>query len=641
MQAGPDIRTVFDDALRRHQRGHLRRAERLYRQVLAINPQHADALHLLGVIASQTGRQEEALALIGAAIAIAPNQGLFRVNLGNVHEALGNAEQALECYRAAVALDPGFADAHKTLGRTLHRQGQSEEAVACYRAALSLRPDDADAAIELGNIFHALDRLDDAAWYYRRALAVRPNDAGARNNLGSVLYRRGQFEEAEACYRQALALDAACEPALVNLADVLREQGRLEEAIAWYRRTIALNPNQPGAYNNLGNAHFLLGQADAAIAAFRAALRLRPEDAELHSNLGAAHALLGQSAETIACCRTAIQLRPDYADAHQNLAHVLLQTGEMAEGWREYEWRWEVPPQRSLRRNFTQPQWMGEPGDGRTLLIHAEQGLGDTLQFCRYAPLARERGLRVIAEAPATLIRLLQGQQGIDRLVPAGETLPPFDLHCPMLSLPLALGTTLETVPGGTPYLSADPAGAAAWRARLAPSDRAGPRVGFAWAGSSRPDSAIAAAFDRRRSLAPERLEPLLAIPGLQFFSLQKDGPPAPPDLPLIDHMGAMQDFADTAALVANMDLVISVDSAVAHLAGAMGRPVCLLDRFDHCWRWLDGRRDSPWYPTLRVYRQPRPEDWDSVLAELAADLRALSEGWHAARTEWATANPG
>jgi len=268
---------------------------------------------------------------------------------------------------------------------------------------------------------------------------------------------------------------------------------------------------------------------------------------------------------------------------------------------------------------FARPQWRGE-ATRKTLLIHAEQGIGDTLQFCRYAMLAAGRGLRVTMEVQTPLVRLLRGLPGVDLVRGCGDELPAFDLHCPMLSLPFALGTTMATVPSATCYLHADAALAAAWQARLAAMANQCLRIGLVWAGN--PD---AVAIDHLRSLAPDRLAPLFALSGLHFFSLQKGGPAAPGDFPLTDFMDEMADFADTAALIANLDLVISVDTAVAHLAAALGKPVWLLDRFYPCWRWLTGRRDSPWYPSLRIYRQPSSGDWDSVLAEVARDLRGLA----------------
>ena len=327
----------------------------------------------------------------------------------------------------------------------------------------------------------------------------------------------------------------------------------------------------------------------------------------------------GRLDDAVVCLRRAVELKPDFADAHGNLAIALLARGDWTEGWAEYEWRWQTPPMIMARREFAQPRWHGEAGSGQTLLVHAEQGLGNSLQFCRYAPLAAERGLRVVVEVQKPLARLLGSLPAIQGVVARGEALPHFDLHCPMLSLPRAFGTTTATIPGAPSYLHADSAKVAAWWTRLAALPRRGPRIGLAWAGSSKLRS------DSRRSLAPDRLAPLFERPGAHFFSLQKDGPAAPTALPLTDFMNEMEDFADTAALVANLDLVISVDTAVAHLAAAIGKPVWMLDRFDPDWRWLAGRHGSPWYPTLRLYRQPRPGDWDGVVAAVAHDLISLA----------------
>jgi hypothetical protein len=307
-------------------------------------------------------------------------------------------------------------------------------------------------------------------------------------------------------------------------------------------------------------------------------------------------------------------------------AERLFAQGEMAARCEEPEWRWQTSHWIEDRRDFTQPEWRGEPAPGQTLLIHAEQESDATLQFCRYASLAAATGLHVILEVPRQLVRLLRGLPGVDLVVASGEDLPTFDLHCPMLSMPLALGTTVATIPSAGSYLHADEMQAAAWRTRLATMANQGPRLGLVSAGNPGVHIPAKAADDRRRSIPPDRLVPLFDVLGLHFFSLQKDGPSAPADFPLTDFLQEMTDFADTAALIANLDLVISVDTAVAHLASALGKPFWLLDRFDSCWRWLTGRRDSPWYPALRLYHQSRPGDWDSVIAEVVHDLRRFVE---------------
>jgi hypothetical protein len=400
-----------------------------------------------------------------------------------------------------------------------------------------------------------------------------------------------------------------------NLGIVLLKQGLPEQAAECSLVALRLRPEFPEGLDNLGRALAEQGHLDDAAAKFRASITLRPGYAEAHSNLGTVLKEQGQLEAAITCFRTSILHKPDLADAHHNLGITLLTRGDLTEGWQEYEWRWDIPAPADARRNFAQPQWRGEDGSGRTLLIHAEQGFGDTIQFCRYAALARARGFKVVLEVQPPLARLLQSLVGADQLVARGDKLPDFDLHCPMLSLPLALGTTLETIPGNAGYLSADATRFAAWQSRLSQSMGAAPRIGLAWAGGSATKS------DRQRSLRWEQLASLLDLPGFEFYSLQLSGQEAVSDSRLINYMPEIQDFADTAALVANLDLIISVDTAVAHLAGALGKPVWLLNRFDPDWRWFVGRQDSPWYPTLRQFRQAKPGEWQAVVTEVGRNL--------------------
>ena len=329
------------------------------------------------------------------------------------------------------------------------------------------------------------------------------------------------------------------------------------------------------------------------------------------------------------CCREALRLRPDYPEAHNNLGCALLLAGLFEDGWKEYEWWRKVQPYSSSVRDFPAPLWRGEAIGDRTILLHAEQGLGDTLQFCRYAPLM-VCGAGIILEVQPSLVRLLSRLPGVMQVVAWGDGLPPFDLHCPLMSLPLAFGTTLDTIPAGTPYLSADPALAANWQERLVGLD--GLRIGLVWAGGQRLNFPVLVAVDRRRSIALKALAPLGEVSGVSFVSLQKDAPAAqaadpPHGLMLHDFTADLHDFEDTAALIVNLDLVISVDTSVAHLAGALGKPVWLLNRFDTDWRWLLNRDDSPWYPTLRQFRQPRPGDWNGAVCAARDALQRLIAG--------------
>ena len=446
---------------------------------------------------------------------------------------------------------------------------------------------------------------------------------------GLADHRAGRLTQAAAAYREILAIDPTHADAHNTLGAALDELGRPEGAEASCREALRLRPDYPEAHNNLGNALCALGRPAEAEASYRDALRLRPDFPEAHGNLGNALSALGRPVEAEATFREALRLRPNNPEAHNNLGFALLLAGRLEEGWKENEWRWKANPVSSSARYFLAPQWRGEAIGDRIILLHAEQGLGDTLQFCRYAPLM-DSAAWIILEVQAPLVRLLSRLPGVSEVVAAGERLPPLDLHCPLMSLPLAFGTTLDTIPAATPYLSADPALAAYWQQRLVGLD--GLRIGLVWAGGRWLDRPAAAAVDRRRSLDLEALAPLTQVSGVSFVSLQTDGPAAeaadpPHGMMLHDFTADLHDFEDTAALIVNLDLVISVDTAVAHLAGALGKPVWLLNRFDTDWRWLLNRDDSPWYPTLRQFRQPSPGDWDRAVCAARDALQRLTDG--------------
>jgi len=462
-------------------------------------------------------------------------------------------------------------------------------------------------------------RLHEAEQICRHIVARQPKHAEAHNNLGNLLAEKGQFDEAITTYRQAIALVPNYAEAHSNLGNALTKQGQLDEALAAYRRAIALNPNLPDAQSNLGAVLRTKGQLDEAIAAHRRAIALRPNFPAAHSNLGVALRDKGQLDDAIAAYRQAIEFNPNIADLHYNLAFALLLQGDFQQGWKEHEWRWKFKEFSSTRRNLAQPLWNGSDLTGRTILLHAEQGLGDTIQFVRYVPLVAERGGKVIFGGQPQLRRLLQGVPGIAKWLAAGEVIPPFDVHCPLLSLPLAFRTTLESIPSKLPYLFPDPELLRAWRPKLA-AYPAQLKVGVAWAGKPTHEN------DRNRSMTLAQLAPLMQVPGARFFSLQKGEPAAqartlPAALRLVDWTDDLNDFADTAALIANLDLVISVDTAVAHLAGAMGKPVWLMLPFAPDWRWLLDQSDSPWYPTMRLFRQTVRAEWNSVILRIADAL--------------------
>jgi tetratricopeptide (TPR) repeat protein len=511
-------------------------------------------------------------------------------------------------------------DAIEARARQLLDAKQLDEAEAMLRALTARAPDRATAWFLLGRVRHAAGDLDAAIDFLRKAIALDPRLAAAHSDLGIFLQGRGQLAEAEACYRRAIELVPNFAAAMSNLGAVLAERGRLEEASGWYSRAIAERADFPDAHNNLGATMAKLDRVEEAEALHRRAIALKPDFADAHYNLGVALHGQGRFDEALAGYAEAVRLNPDYVDARWNRAFLLLTMGRFAEGWREHEWRWRrkhQPP-----RSFPQPLWKGEPIDGRTILLHNEQGTGDTLQFVRYAPLVAARGARVLLQVQRPLARLVRASldSGIEVLA-EGDLLPPFDLHSPLLSLPLCLATTLENIPARIPYLAADPAAAARWRARIGPAP--GLKVGLVWAGNAQHKN------DRNRSIALERLLPVIDEVKARWFSLQvgeRAGDLTRLAPGRISNLAdRFIDFAETAAVIDNLDLVISVDTAVAHLAGALGKPVWVLLPAVPDWRWLLGRADSPWYPTARLFRQPARGDWDSVMRALREALGELT----------------
>lgn len=509
-------------ALKHHQSGELAQAERLYRQVLGADPRHSGALHLLGVLAVQSGKTEDAMNLIGQAIAINPHVAVYHGNLGTAYFALKRFDEAIACFREALRLDPGDRDAnaHYNLGAALYKQGRYEEAVTSFEATVRQKPEYVDALSSLGAALREVGRLNEAEAYLRQALALRPESADAFSSLGTVLRAANRFDEALDAYDRAL------------------------------------------------------------------------------------------------------QLTPDHPDAHNNRAHVRLLRGEFHAAWPELEWRWKKASMG--QRKFSQPRWDGASLAGRTILLYAEQGLGDTLQFVRYAPRVKQLGGTVLLECHRSLVQLLSKCAGIDRIVPAGEPLPEFDLQVPLLSLPGIFDTRPDTIPAEVPYVWVAADLVELWRARL--EAHVGFRVGLAWQGNPRHPR------DRFRSIPLAQFAALAHVPRVELFSLQH-GPGTeqltsrPARFPIVDLASDLRSFQDLAAAMLNLDLIISCDSAPAHLAGALGIRVWTALPFSPDWRWMLGRPDSPWYPTMQLFRQPPADDWQSVIEQMTAALGLLAAG--------------
>ena len=613
--ASPQVAGWLRTALAHQHAGRAAEAERVCHLILSIDPGHAPTLHLLGLVEHQQGRSDDAIEHIREAIARDGRDAAFHHNLGNILLARDRAAEAVKCFERALALAPGSVDTLYNLGNALQQLDQPGRAIPYFERALRLRPEVIELYNNLATAMHDVGRLEEAIACYRKGLALAPNSVEILDNLAGALREHGQLDEAQACCTRALALKPDRIESHIGLAEVSRARGQREEAASYYQRALALAPDHNAVINNFGVLLVELGRPAEAIALYQRVLATQPDRAETHNNLGIALEYQGRHTEALACYQRALALKPDYAVAHLNRAHALLITGQFEEGWHEYEWRFAAA---RYDRNFDRPKWSGEPFAGETLLVHAEQGFGDTLQFLRYIPMVVERGGRIVFEVPRPLVRLVGATAGISEIIAAGDPLPQFDWHCPLLSLPQVFKTGISTVPAPVPYIAADADRIGSWRERL---PKRGLRIGIAWQGNPN------AAADWARSLPLPLFAPIAALPEVRLISLQKhDGLDQLESLPTtmqVETLGADFDagpdaFLDTAAVMMSLDLVIACDTAIAHLAGALGRPIWLLLSHNPDWRWLTERKDSPWYPTARLFRQTQPGDWAGVIAKVA-----------------------
>lgn len=618
----PTSSSGFAAALDAHAAGRLDEAQQRYRELLAHDPAHADALHYSGVAHHQLGDHAGALALMDRALALAPADAICWSNRSLAARALGRGHEAIHNLREALRLDPAFADAHNNLGLALRENGETEAALAHFRAALTLNAHNANAHANLASTLVKLGRLDDALAAYRAALALAPNDAALHFNLGNALSARGDHAA----------------------------------AIESFRRATQLAPNYAHAWINLGTALGNVGAFHETEACYREAVKLDPSATNLVC-LGAALGALGRNDEEEPFYRRALELDPGNADARQNLVWLKLKRGEYREGWAEYAKRWRAQDYAPFDVEGI-PEWRGEPLEGKRLLLVHEQGFGDQLQFVRYASVLSALGATVDACMPPPMLRLAQSVPGVRRAW-SGKPEGAYDYWVYVMSVPACVGTELRTIPAEVPYLFAPRAELDAWRPRVQAAMRAslipagksatpktrkpaGHRlIGLCWAGN--------AGFynDRNRSVALEALRPALETPNTSWFSLQKgDAARAQieavtqalePGFVVHDFTAELHDFADTAALIMQLDLVIAVDTAVAHLASALGKPVWVLVPANGEWRWLEKRADSPWYPTARLFRQREVGDWSEAVAELRD---ALAEKPKRARAAKATVAP-
>jgi len=578
----------LQDAYAYHQAGNLEEAVARFAELHELYPENARLLTALGTVAMQLGMTGEAVRFFEKSIEIEPDQPTVLSNWGVGLARFGSFEKAVLCYDKAVKLQPDYAAAYNNRGIALREMRRDDEALASYDLAIKHKPDYAEA-------------------HYNR---------------GNLLIGRGNKEMALASYDRAITLNPSYVQAYVNRGNVLKELKRFDEALVSYDRAIALAPDYAEAYDNRGTVLKELGQIEASLASYDRAIALDPAYAAAYNNRGIALQAVGRFDEALRSYQRALEVDSSYAPAQWSIALLKLLEGDYTEGWKMYEWRWQ-DTQKSALRVFPQPLWLGEVSLlAKTLLIHGEQGLGDDIQFCRYALLAVAQGAEVILEVPSALVTLMKTLGPHICVVKNGDATPATDYQCPAMSLPLAFKTTMANIPAKVPYLFADSAKIQQWQKRL--GEKTLPRVGLVWSG--RPEHKN----DHNRSIPLKLLEGILQLP-MEFHALQKEV--RNEDASLLQqfdclhwHGEELQDFTDTAALIDVMDVVISVDTSVAHLAGALNKPVWVLLPFLPDFRWMLERTDSPWYPSARLFRQRAPGGWKDVIEGVEAALRGRTQ---------------
>jgi tetratricopeptide (TPR) repeat protein len=566
-----------------------------YHRAAELRPGHAEAFFKLASCHHDGGQLDEALAGYLAAAVLQPDLVEAHYNAGLIHQTLGRAPQAAACYGKALRIKPGFAHAHNNLGQLHLGCRQLDQALSCFRRAIQHKPDFAEPHFNMGEALRALKKDAQAITHYRAAVQLNPAMAEAWNNLGTVLKEGGDLEAATECYRRLVALRPDLAEGHYNLGSALKDAGNTDGAVESLNKALALRKNYPEAWNNLGLTHKIRGEYQRALE----------------------------------CLTEAVRLKPDLAEAHWNRSFLHLLLGRFAEGFTDYEWRFALPRWKMIYPfRQTLPRWDGSRDANRKILVHDEQGLGDTLQFVRYLPMVKELCDRVILEVQQPLIELLRGLPGVDEIAArpddAAQSLDA-DCHVPLMSLPGMFGAGVGAIPSVVPYLWADLSKTAYWKKRLGGSAL---KVGIVWAGRPQHQN------DKNRSCRLEMFSGLARIETVRLFSFQKG--PAAAQIKEAGLQGLVEDldpelvdFTDTAAVAANMDLIITVDTSVAHLSGAMARPVWLLLPFIPDWRWMLDREDSPWYPTMRLFRQNRAGDWESVFQRVESALRDAAAGNH------------
>jgi tetratricopeptide (TPR) repeat protein len=650
-----NLSSLFQTALAHHQGGRVAEAERLYRTILQAEPNHPLALHHLGIVAIQCGRPDTAIGLISRSLQIEPAAAAWN-NLGEAFRTSNRVPEAVDCYRKAIAMDARQVDALANLGVALTAQKKIADAERSLREAIALAPNHLPAMLALARLLAETDRHDEALNAWERVVRLAPNNPVFQCCLGAAWISAGDPYRALVALRKAVELEPRHAEAHAKMALAYDKLNRGEDAIAAARQAVALAPDNWHAHHDLAVFLQKANQFEGAIAAFDEAIKLDPRNASIYGARAVSLKLAGRLSEAaesylqgakldasdprfwsglsavrfaqrdfqaaVAASRAAVKLRPKDVDAHAALAFALLASGDFDDGFKEYEWRWRDAAFTTKPRDFDRPMWDGSDPAGRRILVHCEQGFGDIFQFLRYVPMIRARGATVILETTYKVAGIVRRMAGDIPVIVSGTMLPDFDLHVPMLSLPVIFGTSTASVPAAVPYLTADANLASQWQSKLEATD--GLRVGLVWSGNAKPDP--------KRSTTLAELAPLARVAGISFISIQPpprsaDAENPPAGMKLQNIGGQLGDLWDpTAYVLSQLDLLITIDSGIAHLAGAMGVRTWVLLPHSYDWRWVLKYPASAWYPSVRLFRQSAPNEWAEAIEQVAVELAEFSE---------------
>jgi tetratricopeptide (TPR) repeat protein len=616
-----DLDETIKTAVEFYKTGDLAQAEEVCKQILDEHPDNIDVLHFLGILYYQRGIYDTAEEYFRKGLKIDHDNSDLLCNMGNTLKQRGQLDEAMEYYEKAIQTNPTYGDTYNSVGYILHSRGKIDEAIAYYQKAAELEPEFGDAYYNLGTAFQDKNQLDEAIGYYQKAVELEPDLDDAYYNLGIIWQEKKKIDDAIACYQKTLELNPRHANAHNNLGTIYRDQKQNDKALIHFYHALRADPGLAMVHISLGSIYQEQGRLDEAITCYQKALEINPDMDYALNNLGRAFRDKGRIQEAIDCFRKSLRLNPGNAFTHWNIGEALLLTGDFKQGWKEYQWLWkavDVP-----QYNIPQPLWDGSDIQGHSVLLHLEPGsTEDAIQFIRYVPLIVQKGAKVIVECPKELAAVLKGVEGVSQVVVQEDHLPDFDLHAPLLSLPSIFDSGPDSIPVKVPYISVDRAFADKWKERIQP-DTVKMKIGITWARNPIDK------HDHYQTFALEAFKLLGGIEQVGWYSLQQgwaaEQAKHPPEgMRLFDYTEDIRDLMDMAGLIENLDLVISVDTLAAHLAGAMGKTVWTIIPYAPDWRWMLDREDSPWYPAMRLFRQPETEDWAPVMERIKEELKSL-----------------